>query len=93
MSKIFNIPKELAKFMIRIYQKVFSFDHAFWAHPEKFRVCIYYPSCSEYTYEAIDRHGLIKGIIMGLFRVMRCTPFSKPGHDPVPDHFTIKRSL
>lgn len=70
--------------LIRIYQKLFSFDHSFWARPEKYRVCIYYPSCSDYTYQAIDKYGLFKGTYLGIKRILRCNPLSKPGYDPVP---------
>ena len=84
-----NLPKNLAKLLIRTYQKLFSFDHSFWARPEKFRVCICYPSCSEYTYQAIDKHGLIKGSVMGTARILRCNPFNEGGHDPVPENFTV----
>ncbi len=44
--------------------------------------CRYYPSCSEYTYEAVSKYGL-KGLLMGFWRVLRCNPFSKGGYDPV----------
>jgi putative membrane protein insertion efficiency factor len=47
--------------------------------------CRYQPTCSEYTYEAIERHGVIKGIGLGMWRLVRCNPFSKGGLDPVPD--------
>lgn len=76
--------------MIKFYQFFFSFDHSFWAKNTPYRVCIHEPSCSQFTYEAIDRFGLIKGSIMGFFRILRCNPLSRGGHDPVPDHFTIK---
>ena len=89
---ILNIPKNIGLVLIRIYQKLFSFDHSFWAKYTNTRVCIYHPSCSEYTYQAVDRFGLIKGSIMGFFRILRCNPVSKPGEDPVPDHFSIRRN-
>lgn len=83
ISLILNLPKEILKLLIKVYQKLFSFDHSFWARPEKFRVCIYYPSCSEYTYEAVDKYGAIRGSIMGFWRILRCNPWSHGGHDPV----------
>lgn len=89
---ILSIPKNIGKFLIRVYQKLFSFDHSFWAKKVNYRVCIYEPSCSEYTYQAIDRFGLIRGSVMGFFRILRCSPVGTPGFDPVPDKFSIKRS-
>lgn len=87
--KITEIPKNIGKTMIRVYQKTFSFDHAFWAQPEKIRICLHQPSCSQYTYEAVDRHGLIKGSIMGGARITRCNGISGGGYDPVPNKFQL----
>jgi len=87
---ILNLPKQIAKGLIRVYQKTLSTDHAFWANPEVYRVCIHEPSCSEYTYQAVDRFGVVRGSVMGAARVMRCNPMSKGGHDPVPEKFSIK---
>ena len=45
--------------------------------------CKYYPSCSEYTKQAIEKYGAIKGVAKGTWRILRCNPFSKGGYDPV----------
>lgn len=45
--------------------------------------CRYYPSCSEYTIQAIERYGPLRGGLMGAWRILRCNPFSKGGVDPV----------
>lgn len=45
--------------------------------------CRFEPTCSEYTYQAIEKYGSIKGVIIGLKRILRCHPFSKGGYDPL----------
>lgn len=50
--------------------------------------CKFSPSCSEYTYQAIDRHGVIRGIFLGSWRILRCNPWSIGGDDPIPCHRT-----
>jgi len=46
-------------------------------------VCRYQPNCSEYTYQAVEKYGVLKGGWMGLKRIIRCNPFSTGGYDPV----------
>jgi len=46
--------------------------------------CRFVPSCSQYTFEAIEKHGLFWGIWMGAKRLLRCHPFNSGGLDPVP---------
>lgn len=45
--------------------------------------CRYQPTCSNYTKEAVEKYGPIKGLFLGLKRVLRCNPFMKGGYDPV----------
>ena len=45
--------------------------------------CKYYPSCSEYTKQAIEKYGSVKGTIKGIKRIFKCNPFSKGGYDPL----------
>lgn len=45
--------------------------------------CKFNPTCSEYTKQAIEKYGCIKGSIKGLKRILRCNPFSKGGYDPL----------
>ncbi|AND78573.1 membrane protein insertion efficiency factor YidD [Streptococcus pantholopis] len=53
--------------------------------------CRYQPTCSNYMIEAIEKHGL-KGVLMGLARILRCHPFVRGGKDPVPNRFSLKRN-
>lgn len=62
--------------MIRFYQKYLS--------TLKSTKCPYYPTCSQYGLEAIQKYGAVKGGLLALWRILRCNPFSKGGYDPVP---------
>lgn len=68
--------KWLALKLIRFYQRFIS--------PALPSACIYEPTCSRYTYEAIEIHGFIRGTWMGIKRISRCHPFHEGGYDPVP---------
>jgi putative membrane protein insertion efficiency factor len=46
--------------------------------------CRFYPSCSHYGYQAVYKHGVIKGSLMAVWRVLRCNPLNPGGYDPVP---------
>jgi len=62
--------------IIKLYQKV---------HPAFFKGCCrFYPTCSNYGIEAIEKHGVFRGTALAAWRVLRCNPFCKSGFDPVP---------
>ena len=69
---------------ILFYQKTLSFDHGPLRKIFPFFGCRFYPTCSQYTYEAVGKYGIFKGCLLGAKRILRCTPFSKGGNDPVP---------
>lgn len=46
-------------------------------------MCKYYPTCSEYTKQAIEKYGVLKGTRLGAIRFLKCNPFSKGGYDPL----------
>lgn len=69
--------------LIRLYQKTLSFDHGPLSFLYSEGYCRFQPTCSEYTYQAIEKYGVLKGGALGLWRILRCHPFSKGGYDPV----------
>lgn len=69
-------PRLVVMGLIRLYQLTFS--HLMFTH------CRFTPSCSHYTYEAVARHGVVKGTWLGVKRLARCHPFHPGGFDPVP---------
>ena len=68
---------------IRWYQKYLSLDTGFLSYIYSERVCRYHPTCSEYSYQAIEKYGTIKGGWLGFKRIIRCHPWAKGGDDPV----------
>ena len=52
--------------------------------------CRYYPTCSQYTYTAIERYGFFLGVILGALRILRCNPLFPGGVDPVPEFKKIR---
>ncbi len=68
--------KKLLKIFIRSYQLLIS--------PMLGRNCRYYPTCSSYALEAVEKYGCLKGGFLALKRILRCHPFRAGGYDPVP---------
>ena len=77
--------KKLLIHMIKLYQRYIS--------PMKSTKCPYYPSCSAYGLEAVEKYGAVKGGMMAAWRICRCNPLSKGGYDPVPDDNKNKKIL
>ena len=47
------------------------------------RRCKYHPTCSAYAVQAVETYGILRGVVLAVWRVLRCNPFSHGGHDPV----------
>lgn len=75
--------RQLAIKMIRYYQRTLSFDHGIFKFLFPYGYCRFHPTCSEYAIGVIQKHGIIKGGLKTAWRVLRCNPFNKGGHDPV----------
>ncbi len=67
---------------IKVYQKTLSFDHGLMKVFRPYGSCRYHPTCSEYAIDALTKYGLIKGCAKSAWRILRCNPWSKGGHDP-----------
>jgi putative membrane protein insertion efficiency factor len=67
--------KKTALFLINMYQKISRYTP---------RICRFYPTCSEYTKQAIVKYGFLKGVKYGILRIARCHPLNPGGYDPVP---------
>ncbi len=74
---VWNWPRLPLLALIRLYQATLSK-----AMPPN--TCRFYPSCSHYGYQAIYKHGAIKGTVLAIWRILRCNPFNPGGIDPVP---------
>ena len=69
--------KHVMIWLVRLYQKYIS--------PIKRPCCRFTPTCSSYAIEAFTKRGFFIGMILTVWRVLRCNPFSKGGYDPVPE--------
>lgn len=87
MNKIKKIFESIYLIPIYLYKGILS--------PYIGGSCIYNPTCSTYFIQAVRKHGVIKGSILGFIRIFRCSRFYLGGPDPVPDEFsfeTIKKN-
>lgn len=72
-----DLPRQVLLALVRAYRLLFS--------PWIGNVCRYYPSCSHYALDALQRHGALGGSALAAWRVLRCNPWSLGGCDPVPE--------
>ena len=76
MTRLTHWPRQGAVWVIRGYQRIVS--------PALPPSCRFTPSCSQYSLEAVQRYGVVRGGWLGLRRLLRCHPFHPGGYDPVP---------
>jgi len=69
--------KKLVLALLRGYKKYIS--------PSLGNNCRFLPTCSEYAMEAVERHGIVKGGLLSIWRILRCNPLGRRGYDPVPE--------
>lgn len=77
-----RLPARIAAGLIRFYQRHLS---RLKGRP----CCRFYPTCSRYTLEAVERFGAVRGLWLGMLRILRCNPLFRGGIDPVPARFTL----
>jgi putative membrane protein insertion efficiency factor len=81
------LPRNVCVIILRVYRAVIS--------PLYGDVCRYYPSCSHYTLQAIQEHGVVRGVWLGSRRIVRCHPWAEGGIDDIParrhDRYQITR--
>ena len=68
--------RKIFLFPVRLYRKFIS--------PLKPPSCRYTPTCSQYMIDAVEEWGIIRGLALGIWRILRCNPFGRGGYDPVP---------
>lgn len=69
--------------LIKFYQKTLSLDHGPLKGLRPYGFCRFYPTCSDYAIQAIEKYGIIRGGFKAVWRVLRCNPFNKGGNDPL----------
>lgn len=70
--------------MKRILLAFIKFYRKHLSNMKGYSTCKFYPTCSTYALEAVEKYGALKGGLLSLWRILRCNPFSKGGYDPVP---------
>jgi uncharacterized protein len=61
-----------------------------WISPARPRRCRFEPTCSAYAVESVERFGVLRGMTLSAWRLLRCNPFSHGGFDPVPERFRLR---
>jgi len=81
IEKLKKAPRGILVLLIDVYQRTLSPDHSWLKKRFPYGYCRFYPTCSEYSKQAIGKYGIIIGVPKSLWRVLRCNPWSKGGED------------
>jgi hypothetical protein len=73
---VLRVPREALILVVRLYRLTLG--------PVLGGHCRFLPTCSEYAIQALRKHGAVRGSLLAAWRLLRCHPFSRGGHDPVP---------
>ena len=76
-ARVWHLPADLLVCLVRVYQV--------WIFPMTPPTCRYSPTCSQYAIEAVRERGAVVGLVLTLWRLLRCNPWQSGGWDPVPD--------
>ncbi|MBK5201977.1 MAG: membrane protein insertion efficiency factor YidD [Spirochaetaceae bacterium] len=82
MKKIKSILRQIYLIPVYLYKGLLS--------PYMGGSCIYFPSCSTYMTQAVAKHGILKGTVLGIIRISRCSRGYLGGSDPVPEEFSLE---
>lgn len=74
---VVGFPRRAVIFVIELYRT--------WISPTRMPTCRFEPTCSAYAVEALERHGVMYGLLLATWRLLKCGPWHKPGYDPVPE--------
>jgi uncharacterized protein len=75
--------RKILIFFINLYQRTLSPDHGLFKGRYPYGYCRHYPSCSEYTKLAIEKHGSVAGTFLGIKRIIKCNPWAEPSVDTI----------
>ncbi|MCL5666459.1 MAG: membrane protein insertion efficiency factor YidD [Patescibacteria group bacterium] len=85
IKKLISFPAAMAVLLIKAYQLLLSPDHSWLKARYPYGYCRHYPSCSEYSRQAVVKFGLIRGLFLGSKRILKCNPWSEAKVDLLPN--------
>ena len=89
-GKLKKAIKFFNRFIYRPLKGLFMRPIVFYQRHLSKHTCLYEPTCSEYTKRSINNKGILVGIFLGIWRILRCNPLSKGGFDPAPEKSKVK---